>query len=283
MKETKYIPFDGLKPHEILAVTLYFYNNEYYLSKIDDTYQYKGIFKDKYYLYDEPHDYFTTEHTKNYNNINYQFKFTTSGKTRYDSYGNKTDLVRVDLNADNNQLATFSIKDTRGINKNRTFSLDENEDLEKFLNSQTTTIKKLKFYEEHFKKIYEYLNVCTTTNKITLEYLYGFKSYVKNILAYSGEDLVSVLKSFSDCCVFDMQKGVTYTNKILSFKKINSDLLDITINKSVIYKIFLSQFREDIKNNDVSKFFNLFVPIFQQLGGICELQAIILKDRLITE
>jgi hypothetical protein len=75
----------------------------------------------------------------------------------------------------------------------------------------------------------------------------------------------------------DMKLNKSYVmNKFLTIRKPNRESISLSIANLVHKTISISL-------PDFNSFFNIFIPVFDQLGGVKELENIVLRQRLMEE
>ena len=263
------------KNYEILSLLTYFYNDKYVLKNLysgytETTFQFVKINKEQRLV---QHDEFASEqysikvdvYDSNdnfyYNSDNAVLK--TCLRFTYD----QKDIYLLYQYNSNMDLHTASVNYGRPNYYN---VIEEGSD--KFIKAQNRMINRFTFFELYADKILPNIRIRNDFNT-----LYRFKKYIKSIINYDSTKGYETLKSMCRFVEDDMKLNKSYAmNNFLTIKKPNRESISLSIT-NLVHKTI------SINLPDFNTFFNVFIPIFDQLGGVKELENIVLRQRLMEE
>ncbi|MBT3298506.1 hypothetical protein HN385_06275 [archaeon] len=263
------------KNYEILSLLTYFYNDKYVLKNLysgytETTFQFVKINKEQRLV---QHDEFASEqysikvdvYDSNdnfyYNSDNAVLK--TCLRFTYD----QKDIYLLYQYNSNMDLHTASVNYGRPNYYN---VIEEGSD--KFIKAQNRMINRFTFFELYADKILPNIRIKNDFNT-----LYRFKKYIKNIIDYDSTKGYDTLRSMCRFVEDDMKLNKSYVmNKFLTIRKPNRESISLSIANLVHKTISISL-------PDFNSFFNIFIPVFDQLGGVKELENIVLRQRLMEE
>ena len=263
------------KNYEILSLLTYFYNDKYVLKNLysgytETTFQFVKINKEQRLV---QHDEFASEqysikvdvYDSNdnfyYNSDNAVLK--TCLRFTYD----QKDIYLLYQYNSNMDLHTASVNYGRPNYYN---VIEEGSD--KFIKAQNRMINRFTFFELYADKILPNIRIKNDFNT-----LYRFKKYIKNIIDYDSTKGYDTLRSMCRFVEDDMKLNKSYVmNKFLTIRKPNRESISLSI-ANLVHKTI------SINLPDFNTFFNVFIPIFDQLGGVKELENIVLRQRLMEE
>ena len=263
------------KNYEILSLLTYFYNDKYVLKNLysgytETTFQFVKINKEQRLV---QHDEFASEqysikvdvYDSNdnfyYNSDNAVLK--TCLRFTYD----QKDIYLLYQYNSNMDLHTASVNYGRPNYYN---VIEEGSD--KFIKAQNRMINRFTFFELYADKILPNIRIKNDFNT-----LYRFKKYIKNIIDYDSTKGYDTLRSMCRFVEDDMKLNKPYVmNKFLTIRKPNRESISLSIANLVHKTISISL-------PDFNSFFNIFIPVFDQLGGVKELENIVLRQRLMEE
>ena len=263
------------KNYEILSLLTYFYNDKYVLKNLysgytETTFQFVKINKEQRLV---QHDEFASEqysikvdvYDSNdnfyYNSDNAVLK--TCLRFTYD----QKDIHLLYQYNSNMDLHTASVNYGRPNYYN---VIEEGSD--KFIKAQNRMINRFTFFELYADKILPNIRIKNDFNT-----LYRFKKYIKNIIDYDSTKGYDTLRSMCRFVEDDMKLNKSYVmNKFLTIRKPNRESISLSI-ANLAHKTI------SINLPDFNTFFNVFIPIFDQLGGVKELENIVLRQRLMEE
>ena len=263
------------KNYEILSLLTYFYNDKYVLKNLysgytETTFQFVKINKEQRLV---QHDEFASEqysikvdvYDSNdnfyYNSDNAVLK--TCLRFTYD----QKDIYLLYQYNSNMDLHTASVNYGRPNYYN---VIEEGSD--KFIKAQNRMINRFTFFELYADKILPNIRIKNDFNT-----LYRFKKYIKNIIDYDSTKGYDTLRSMCRFVEDDMKLNKSYVmNKFLTIRKPNRESISLSI-ANIVHKTI------SINLPDFNTFFNIFIPVFDQLGGVKELENIVLRQRLMEE
>jgi len=281
------------KPYEILAICLHFYNQGNYTSKVDNYYPSSFKFNTINNIIYEENPNFKTN-TYEFPGGKYTFEFENDrgsyNKTPWSKFVFKYNGIWLTFKYRYyekkwNQYEILNTEIKSGTT--RSYKLDIEEEKTKFYDIQNKIVQKLKFYDESSQYLTNFIRMYSYSS-LTLDYVYGFKNYIDNIIKYQTSYVESSdsLSKLINCVEFDMQKGITYNFKILKFKKNSYNSFTITINKSYEIMVYNNTLSDIISRNayhELEPAFKVIIPVFEQIGGVDELKNVILHNRILTE
>jgi hypothetical protein len=263
------------KNYEILSLITYFYNDKYVLTDVysgysDISFQFTKINKGrqlsqhdefaigessvKVDVYD-PNNNFYYESENAILKTNLRFTYDQKNIYLIYQYNNNLDLYTASVN----------------FGKANYYNIIE-DGIDKFIKAQNRMIARFTFFEMYGDKILSHIRIRNDFNTV-----YRFKKYIKSILNYDSTKGYDTLRSMCRFVNDNMKTNKPYVmNKFLAIKKTNQETISLSI-ANLAHKTTL------IDSPDFNSFFNIFIPVFNQLGGIKELENIILKQRLMEE
>jgi hypothetical protein len=262
------------KKFEILSLLFHFYNKGYLLSYANYNYQHENfdfVKIDRQRLYSVNEKFIMP---------NYQIQVTNEDYNNSFYYGEEKGLLKtrltffydssrkVDLIIEYNSSVKTVYRRLFCSNKNTYFKEDEED---KFFKTQNKAIEKLSFYELYS----DFLSVKLVIPK-DINIMFNYKKFIQNIMYYQDHrDHNSFFRSIYKCWQ-DMVNDREYSIKnLLKFRKKNQSL-QFSIGRQTSRTV-------NIENPECSPFFDIFIPVFNQLGGVKELNSLIFKQRLIEE
>ena len=263
------------KNYEILSLLTYFYNDKYVLKNLysgytETTFQFVKINKEQRLV---QHDEFASEQYSikvdvydSQDNFYYDYENAALKTTLRFTYDQKDIYLLYQYNS-NMDLHTASVNYGRPNYYN---VIEEGSD--KFIKAQNRMINRFTFFELYADKILPNIRIKNDFNT-----LYRFKKYIKNIIDYDSTKGYDTLRSMCRFVEDDMKLNKSYVmNKFLTIRKPNRESISLSIANLVHKTISISL-------PDFNSFFNIFIPVFDQLGGVKELENIVLRQRLMEE
>jgi hypothetical protein len=263
------------KNYEILSLLTYFYNDKYVLKNLysgytETTFQFVKINKEQRL---SQHDEFASEKYSikvdvydSQDNFYYDYENAALKTTLRFTYDQKDIYLLYQYNS-NMDLHTASVNYGRPNYYN---VIEEGSD--KFIKAQNRMINRFTFFELYADKILPNIRIRNDFNT-----LYRFKKYIKSIINYDSTKGYETLRSMCRFVEDDMKLNKSYAmNNFLTIKKPNRESISLSIT-NLVHKTI------SINLPDFNTFFNVFIPIFDQLGGVKELENIVLRQRLMEE
>ena len=263
------------KNYEILSLLTYFYNDKYVLKNLysgytETTFQFVKINKEQQLV---QHDEFASEQ--------YSIKVDVYDSNDNFYYGNENAILKTTLRFTYDQKDIHLLYQynsnmdlhTASVNYGRPnyYNVIE-EGSDKFIKAQNRMINRFTFFELYADKILPNIRIRNDFNT-----LYRFKKYIKSIINYDSTKGYETLRSMCRFVEDDMKLNKPYTmNNFLTIKKPNRESISLSITNLVHKTISISL-------PDFNSFFNIFIPVFDQLGGVKELENIVLRQRLMEE
>lgn len=235
--------------------------------------------------------------------ITTQLDNSISAYNDYNFYQCDTISYNTDFNNLNEKISQTCSKTSSNstgvkISGMRKMSFLHDEEFKKVNRTHEAIVKRIKFCEKYhkllFDKIVEYFKFANIAPsfKINLENYYDFKKYIKHIEDFKSgriknytEDLRSLFnilkyelkpKMSIELGPFKFYKSIhSNTDVRISMKKNNQ--LTFNLNETSYYSLLSNYFI------NYNPFFDLFLPIYQSIGGDQQLRALILKERLLKE
>jgi len=265
------------KSFEILSILIHFYNNKYILEKVlngvsRETFRFEKINRQNPYNHTQVYylDNYNIETAINdFNNNFYRYHPNSILKTSF-IFKYDEQPVFMSYQYDNNEDLKMTLIGTGG--KYQSYVKDKDEEALS-IKAQNTLIQKFAFYEEHSHRIRSSLvNLDSSINTI-----YRFKKYIDSIIKFPKEKIIESFKQLRSCVEEHMDDSKIYTmNKTITLRKSNK-YLSLHILKVAQKNVYIYDSALD------RGFFEIFIPMFEQLGGVNELKNIILKQRLMEE
>lgn len=277
------------KAYEILAILLHMFKNGYYLDQSTENQLqnklYLSFTKIKYDNIRATYSSFTSEIT---NNNHYVFQISNILKNIQNNIlirmvmkypiGYSRDSITIKTDIDTKEI-TYIEK-----NHKSEYSIENDKhNIKKIDNVLNKHVKKLKFFEENIKDIFNFINDIVIYNAtiininniiFNISMVYQFKKYMNSIKTYNSS--YKEIDNFIDCLSNNMVEHVTYRLGILTFiKKSNNIITIIIVNKHIYVNIYLNRLNDEL--------LGLILKILNVDGGVDMLKTIIYKNRILTE
>jgi hypothetical protein len=263
------------KNYEILSLLTYFYNDKYILKNLysgytETTFQFIKIDKERQL---DQHDEFAAGQ--------YSIKVDVYDSNSNFYYNSENAILKTVLRFTYDQKDIYLLYQynnnidlhTSSVNYGRPnyYNVIE-EGTDKFIKAQNRMINRFTFFELYADKILPNIHIKSDFNT-----LYRFKKYIKNIINYDSTKGYDTLRSMCRFVEDDMKLNKPYVmNKFLTIRKPNRESISLSI-ANIVHKTI------SINLPDFNTFFNIFIPVFDQLGGVKELENIVLRQRLMEE
>lgn len=288
-----------VKPYEVLALCFHMYNKGYYIQNVKEYgSSWEFLFKDIQNIIHTENPSFSSSYLPN-DIFEFSFVNNRDGKSNNATTSIQFNYKACRMRFQYKYVSNYDSPDYRktlsliSVTDNKKEHMMNVEDDKNLLHSnQNKTVKSLKFYEEFAPYIIDNFQTLTkyfTPAIFTLNFIYNFRTYADNIMAYQKKSIMDpkpIIELF-DCFGEDMQINTPYQFKILRFYKNNNNTVTIGINrKHTVYVAGFDHYKQQIENGRMDYLeseFKIIIPIVEQLGGVSELKNVILEHRIRTE